>query len=646
MSPTGNCPSCGATITFQFSMAVQTTCPFCRSILVRSDLDLKKVGEVAEIPADVSPIQIRTEGIYKGRAFTVAGRIVYEYEQGNWNEWHIVFSDGASGWLSDAQALYVVTFLKQTPNLPPQDQVFRGKTFEFENARYEVTSITNANYVGVEGELPFEYWDKERVKFGDLRTTDGRFGTIDYSEATPLLFLGEAVEFDDLKLKNIKDLAGREVKAKTLECPNCGGPIELRAAEVSVTAVCIQCLSVLDSSSPNLQVIQQFKKKQRVKPLVPLGTTGHLRGEDYLNIGFQERSIRVDGTRYAWREYVLFHPFRGFRYLSEYDGHWNFVKPLVHLPEATNVGGRPAMKIFGETYSHFQDAKATTDFVMGEFPWRVKVGEVIDCGDYIHPPRMLSSEKSEGEVTWSLGEYTSGADIWKAFKLPGNPPEAKGVYANQPSPHSTSVRGIWTRALLLMGLAIVSIVFAETLMDNRVVYQDTFNFDPSNKGEASFVTPVFELKGRPANLKVDIEADLSNNWAYFNLALVNETTGQGWDWGRELSYYSGSDSDGAWSEGSRSDSSLLGAIPAGRYYLRIEPDWEPSPSEPIVRPGRITYKITVRRDVPQVWFYAFVLLLLLIPPVWMTFRSVGYERQRWAESQYGGGSGGDDEDEE
>ena len=37
--------------------------------------------------------------------------------------------------------------------------------------------------------------------FADLRTADGQFATIDYSEAPPLLFLGEAVEFDDLQLE-------------------------------------------------------------------------------------------------------------------------------------------------------------------------------------------------------------------------------------------------------------------------------------------------------------------------------------------------------------------------------------------------------------------------------------------------------------
>ena len=60
----------------------------------------------------------------------------------------------------------------------------------------------------MEGELPFVYWDKSDVLFADLRTTDGRFATIDYSDQKPLLFLGEAVDFDALRLKNLREFEG------------------------------------------------------------------------------------------------------------------------------------------------------------------------------------------------------------------------------------------------------------------------------------------------------------------------------------------------------------------------------------------------------------------------------------------------------
>ncbi len=204
-----NCPNCGAPVKFLWSSAVQTTCEFCHSILLRRDVDLEKVGEVADRPPDSSPIQIATEGSYSGKPFVVVGRILYEYEQGGWNEWHLIFNDGASGWLSDAQLEYDVSFLRAAPGeLPRAGGLVCGNKFNWNNAEYEVTSLTRAHYKGVEGELPFAYWDKSDVLFADLRTIDGRFATVDYSEEKPLLFLGEAVDFDALKFTNLRDFEG------------------------------------------------------------------------------------------------------------------------------------------------------------------------------------------------------------------------------------------------------------------------------------------------------------------------------------------------------------------------------------------------------------------------------------------------------
>jgi hypothetical protein len=208
MSKVANCPNCGAPIRFRWSSAVQTVCEFCRSILVRRDLDLAKVGVVADLPADSSPIQIATEGVWRNRSFVVIGRILYEYEQGGWNEWHAVFSDGASGWLSDAQARYGVTFLTPMAGLPPELSVARGQQYRWNGALYEVTCLTRARYRGLEGELPFEYWDKDEVLFADLESRDARFATLDYSDPEPMLFLGDAVEFDDLHLKNLRQFEG------------------------------------------------------------------------------------------------------------------------------------------------------------------------------------------------------------------------------------------------------------------------------------------------------------------------------------------------------------------------------------------------------------------------------------------------------
>src|SRR5262249_47091369 len=160
---TATCPNCGAPIAYTWSSSVQTVCEHCRSIVVRTDVDLKTVGLVADLPPDASPIQLRTEGRYRDKAFVVAGRILYKYDQGTWNEWHIVLDGGIDGWLSDAQNDFAVSFRIDKPQLPSENEAVLGRSFGWNGRQFTVVSRTRAAYAGVEGELPFEYWDKEVV---------------------------------------------------------------------------------------------------------------------------------------------------------------------------------------------------------------------------------------------------------------------------------------------------------------------------------------------------------------------------------------------------------------------------------------------------------------------------------------------------
>lgn len=206
MARTAYCPNCGAQIVFRWSSAVQTTCAYCRSVLVRHDLDLARVGTVSDLPETSTPIQLGTEGQYGRTAFVVVGRIVYEYERGGWSEWYCVGQQGESLWLSDAQLDYAVSREAATDApLPSAESLRPGQTLRTRDAELTVTTLTRARYRGVEGELPFEYWDKRDVLFADLGAPDGRFGTIDYSEAPPLLFVGEYVSYEALQLKNVRE---------------------------------------------------------------------------------------------------------------------------------------------------------------------------------------------------------------------------------------------------------------------------------------------------------------------------------------------------------------------------------------------------------------------------------------------------------
>jgi hypothetical protein len=453
-------------------------------------------------------------------------------------------------------------------------------------------------------------------------------------------------------------------------CPNCGGPVEFRGFGHALTVVCPQCLSVLDASSPLLKLIQEAQDAQsRRTPLIPLGTRGKWACTNWEAIGFQTRSVEEDGITYEWEEYLLFNPYKGFRYLTNYDGHWNYVIPVESLPERRAIGSRPAVFFEGSLYRHFSGAQATTSFVLGEFPWRVQCGEEVLADDFVHPPFVLSSETTSDEVTWSKGEYIRGSDLWKAFALPGSAPPAHGTYLNQPSPYTGKVGGTWGLfALMLLAVAVIAGLFG-ALSRSDTVLDEHYHYSTTDRGEPSFVTKDFELKGRTSNLELTISTNLINDWAYFNLTLVNEGTGDAFDFGREVSYYAGSDSDGAWSEGAQYSKATIPHVPAGRYYLRVEPEMEGSETPPVTpekplaaakptptpaptsalarrplpqRPAGKTvyYEILLRHDVPGYGWFWLAALLLLIPPIWTSIRAAAFETRRWSASDYPPTSGG------
>lgn len=625
--PVAACPNCSADVEFRWSSAVQTVCAHCRSVVVRHDVDLKAVGVVADLPLTGSPIQVGTTGRFEDEAFTVTGRIVYEYEHGTWNEWHLAFSDGSSGWLSDAQAEYAVSRqVRGRVALPAETDLALGQTYGFSGIDLQLTSRTRARYRGVEGELPFEYWDKDEVLFADLKSADGHFATIDYSETPPLLFVGRHVTFDELALGSLRPAdQGPEARVAGFNCRNCGAAIELRAVELTKSVACTSCGAIQEPGDPNVLILQEAQARERHVPKIPLGARGRLHGHDYEVIGFQHRYIVVDDEQYGWDEYLLFNREQGFRYLSEYQGHWNDITTLRSVPQQTRSGGKPAAKYLGKTFRLFQTAAATTDYVVGQFPWRVRAHDVAGVSDYIAPPLMLSAERSDEETTWSIGEYTSGARIWEAFGLEGRPPRPVGIFANQPSPHRGRIGAYWAifgvLVLLLLGVGLVRAVSAA----RERVFTGSYVFLPG-QAEQSFVTPTFPVS-RDSNLEVAIATNLANAWLYFNLALINAETGTALDFGREVSYYYGTDSDGRWTEGSPSDVATLPTVPAGTYYLRVEPEGPAG--------GRsVNYSIRIRRDVPLYWMYLVALGLLLVPPSLVSLRAASFEGRRWQESDY------------
>lgn len=416
--------------------------------------------------------------------------------------------------------------------------------------------------------------------------------------------------------------AAASPQVKTLRCSGCGNPLTVRGMERTESVACEACGSVIDLTDENLRILSTFQSKIKHKPLIPLGSRGKVRGDLFEVIGYLRRAVTVEGEDFEWSEYLLFNPYKGFRWLSEYSGHWNFIKTTTNLPKKKGDG----VRYLDKTFLHFQSAESRVTYVLGEFYWKVQAGETCKFTDYIAPPLILSKEQTAQETDWSIGEYIEPETLWSAFRVSSPMPIRIGVAPNQPSPYAGRTASLWK----LIGYLFLAAVFIHLALfffsQNKLVFENRFTFQPKDKGKA-IVTEIFDISGRPSNVVIKTAAaPLDNSWLFLNMALISED-GRAYDFGREISYYHGTEDGSAWTEGGFSDEATLPSVPSGRYYLRIEPE----SSAPMVN-----YHIRVYRDVPRWSFFFLALGALCILPILLIWRVARFEGKRWSESDHPG----------
>lgn len=618
------CPSCGALVTFRSAASIMAVCEYCRGTLIRHDEAIEDIGRMAELLTDALPIQIGTAGYYLGDYFTVIGRIQLQYEQGVWNEWYVLFDDQRSAWLTDASGEYAISFIASSVGaLPAINSLAPGDSVTLNGVLYTVTDIEHAICIAGAGELPFRVGSGFSVPSVDMRSGLYR-ATIDYSEEPPLLFLGTLVEFDDLRLTNLRDVAEigiGYIKTRSFQCPACGSAIAINTPNVQ-SLTCGSCHTLISAENDNLKVLHKFAKEVRVEPRIPLGSEGSFDGTRYRVIGYMARSSFSDGTESGWDEYLLHNPMHGFRWLTEYQGHWNFASPVKGTPEKSyTIQGAPAMLSDGRLYRHFEKSSAKVTYVLGEFYWRVAINEKATVNDYIAPPYILSEEKNGKEITWTAGEYIEPEVVQNAFDLTEPLPQRYGVAPNQIWPQEAAYRQVWQSfwicTLLVVLIQIISLKYA----DDRTIYTGNFHF-PSDNGEPQ-TSPEFEVPGSTGNLHFITQANVDNDWAGVDLELIDRDTGRVRSLSREVSYYHGYD-DGYWTEGNGSDEAEISDVPPGHYLLRIDAEKGNAYNR------AFDTRLEIHRNVPN-WKNCFVIeaLLLLFPIIFWWWRAT-FEAERWS----------------
>jgi endogenous inhibitor of DNA gyrase (YacG/DUF329 family) len=418
---TAPCPGCGAPVEFRSAQSAYAVCSYCSSTVVRDGETLKRLGKVAELFDDHSPLQLMATGRWQEHGFTLVGRIQYRGPSGPWTEWHALFDDGASGWLGEDNGAYVFSLPATTQREIPEAGRFRlGATTAINGKAYQVASNEAVALVSAQGELPKLPPLDTPFAMVELRSADNEVLSIDYGATPPALARGRPATLDELQLKGLRDEpSAKEGRGRQFSCPHCGAQVQVQLAN-SKSVACGACHSLIDLRAGLGGELAHALQDEPVQPLIPLGSTGQLQGVQWQVVGYQHRlgtEPDDEDEHFGWDEYLLYNRKRGFCFLVDSTDGWSLVKPVTGAP--TVGAAMQTATYLGTRYTLQYSYKAQTTYVAGEFYWPVERGATSFNRDYAKDRQLLSMEETARERTWSVGSHVDAGSVAKAFGLQG-----------------------------------------------------------------------------------------------------------------------------------------------------------------------------------------------------------------------------------
>ena len=211
-----NCPNCGAALTFRSANLVAKVCDRCRSTVVRHGEALENVGLAAEVPEDVSPLQLGVRGRDGERRFEVVGRVRWRWTDGAWNEWCCLWGDGGHAWLGEASGRWMlleeveasawaggaVAAMRAGRPVAPGDTATLGEL------EYAVNDVQDVTCIGAEGELPFPVPIGTTGVSVDLQRPDGRAASLQTEEGELNAYAGRYVTLAEIGATGLREFDG------------------------------------------------------------------------------------------------------------------------------------------------------------------------------------------------------------------------------------------------------------------------------------------------------------------------------------------------------------------------------------------------------------------------------------------------------
>jgi transcription initiation factor IIE alpha subunit len=619
------CPSCAKVITFSSQHTNLFVCSTCGSSLVKLTDGTLTSKPVYVISKKNDFIQPGTTGTWKGKSFTVLGRFRAWFDESVFNYWTIEWDSSKEiAFLGEAYGLFSILTVATDwqENNYSSSRLEKLKTGGLQKVKKDQEFILEKKQktirCEIEGELLFPEIPSLFTVYDFSSVGKSKITLFDFQKDNILAYDVQYVTLASLQFKNTRYSVREE---KEFICTKCSNRIVIKVFPYSQSCSCKNCGSYysLDNATDYKYV---SKAKTSEIPDIELGATGVIEEVQYEVIGYTQKEEQ--NSYYSkWREFTLYNPQEGFAFLSEYDGHWIFLKETCNSPMLSNDNQKDLF-FSGKEFQVFNTYTYEVVNARGEFPYNIFDNQKAKCREFIAPPFIWIQEKDSKEgIRWFTGRHISHREVAKTFNTTVR--YRVGIGAVQPG--SVSKMSFYKAIAVGFLLLLLTHFFTTNGKLEKVLLSNTYSFsDTSNT--ISFVTDKYELNKNSSNLRLAISAPVSNNWFELSATLVNAKTGKEYSLEKGVEYYYGYTDGESWKEGSQQEDAYFTRIPKGTYFLQIQGLRD---SEGYVISNfslEITYDVTNMRN-----FWISIILFLLWPVgKYLHMRYV--EAERWRNSPF------------
>ncbi|MGB3543726.1 DUF4178 domain-containing protein, partial [Rubrivirga sp.] len=210
----------------------------------------------------------------------------------------------------------------------------------------------------------------------------------------------------------LDDVGVRAASIENLQCPNCGGQVEVHPDRGSKSVVCTHCGSVLDLTSKQLEILGRVKPRFKPNQDIMPGAEGTFEGERHVVTGWLRYKGWDDEDTWTWDEWQLVSDSGTARYLSySRDEGFLLQSPVRPTPKV----GRGGIELPDGRVRFHEQSPAKITGMAGELTWRPKLDVTLQVAEARKGTMQYSVELTADEVEVVGGKRLADVTVWKAL---------------------------------------------------------------------------------------------------------------------------------------------------------------------------------------------------------------------------------------